>query len=435
MSGLRRFEARWVVPAIGEILSPGALAVEQGSVVAVGSPEEVWEQTRHRPGAPGAVVDLGEAVIFPGLINAHAHLDYTCLRGALLPPKSFTSWLDRVGQIKRSLSDEDFLESLHRGLHEAAISGTTSLCSIESFPQLLPRLPPPRIRVWWFYELSDLRHRHHPDDLIRGSLMFFEQQSGWRGGFGLSPHAPYTASAGLYQLSRTCATKYGMPWTTHVAESSEEMAMFAQRQGPLFDFLSSLGRDMGDTGPHCSPLRQVLGATGNLDNAILVHLNYLDEGDWRLLRAGGASARAAPARVVHCPSSHRFFGHSPFPEEGLRAVGARIALATDSGATGGSLDLREELRLFQESRPEMPATELWKMVTTIPAEFLGRGQEAGHLRPGAWADFVVFRPPAEPATVPVAESFWQCLIDDRRLPLSVWVEGRPVAGVVASQLK
>lgn len=418
---MKRFEAQWVIPAIGSILSPGALAVAEGRIVAVGSPEEVRQFAQTRPDGPGPVQHLGEGVLFPGLINAHAHLDYTCLRGALLPPRSFSSWLDRVGQIKRTLSDTDFLESLRRGLHEAAASGTTTVCSIESFPQLLPRLSPPRIRVWWFYELSDLRHRHHPDDLIQGSLMFFEHQSGWKGGFGLSPHAPYSASDELFALSQACAMQHSMPWTTHVAESAEEMEMFTQGKGPLFDFLNRLGRDMQDCGRDISPLRHIQDSVHHPPGGILAHLNYLDEKDWHLLDSWGTATA-----VVHCPSSHRFFGHHPFNYKRLRDTGARIALGTDSGATGGGLDLREELRIFRRTHPDVAATTLWEMVTSIPASFLGQQHALGHLQPGACADFVVFRPPAHLTR----ESLWDALIEDHQNPMSVWVDGTPVAGVV-----
>jgi cytosine/adenosine deaminase-related metal-dependent hydrolase len=254
--------------------------------------------------------------------------------------------------------------------------------------------------------------------------MFFEQQSAWRGGFGISPHAPYTASPVLYELSRACATRYGMPWTTHVAESAEEMEMFVLGQGPLYDFLTRLGRDMSDTGQQFSPLRRILGDSGRLDGGILVHLNYLDETDWDLLRQWGPGMS-----VVHCPSSHRFFDHRPFPDAALRAAGAQIALATDSGATGGSLDLREELRLYQAGHPECPATELWKMVTSIPAGFLRKEKDIGQLRPGAHADFVVFHSPNAEQVSP--DSLWQQLVDDPRPPLSVWVDGKPVAGRVS----
>jgi len=406
------FCAAKLVPAIGQVVDQGALAVEDGKVLASGPISEV----RQLAGEDCSMHDLGDTIIFPGLVNAHCHLDYTFLRGALLPQTSFTTWLDRVGRMKRTLADRDIAMSIGRGLREAAAAGTTSLCSISSFPEVLLQLPPPALRVWWFYELSDLRNRLHPDELIQGALMFFDRHPRWQGGFGLSPHAPYSTSQALYELTRLCVAKYEMPWCTHVAESREEWEMFQHGRGRLYDFLHSLGRNMSDSGG-TSPLRRIFGGETSPGNGLLVHLNYLDGGDWDLLRQWGQRTR-----VIHCPSSHRFFGHDPFPFERLRECGARIALATDSGATGGSLDLRREMRIFAEEHPEVSLPEVWRMVTEIPASFLGQQTVTGRLQRGAAADFCLF---SQPGHLP-ADEVWQFLLQVEGGPQSVYVGGKLV---------
>ena len=38
------------------------------------------------------VLDLGDSILLPGLVNAHCHLDYTNMAGQLQPPKVFTDW-------------------------------------------------------------------------------------------------------------------------------------------------------------------------------------------------------------------------------------------------------------------------------------------------------------------------------------------------------
>lgn len=360
--------------------------------------------------------DLGDAVIFPGMVNAHCHLDFTFLRGALLPQRSFSTWLDRVGRLKRTISRDDIAASIRRGLFEATSAGTTSLCSIASFPEVLPGLHTLPLRVWWFYELSDLRNRLHPDDLIEGALMFFDQPHRWEGGFGLSPHAPYSTSKTLYELTRMCSAKYDMPWSTHVAESDEEFQMFQHGSGRLHDFLQSMGRGMSDTGG-TSPLRRIFEDAPGPGGCILIHLNYLDDRDWEILAKWGGRAK-----VVHCPSSHKFFEHAPFAFDRLKECGARIALATDSGATGGNLDLRREMRIFSSLHTRTSPLELWRMVTEIPASFLERKSLTGNLRPGAVADFCVF---SLPASLP-AESLWQFLIEDFTPPLHVFVAGETI---------
>ena len=76
-------------------------------------------------------------MLLPGLINAHCHLDYTCLRGEIPPQKSFTIGFARSTRARRTLSDEDYLASIDAGFAEAQEFGTTTIVNLEAFPELL----------------------------------------------------------------------------------------------------------------------------------------------------------------------------------------------------------------------------------------------------------------------------------------------------------
>ncbi len=107
----------------------------------------------------GQVVDLGEVVVMPGLINAHCHLDYTLMRGAILSARSFSRWVRRINSLKRSLTDSDYVRATQLGFEELRKNGVTTVFNIVATPQILPLLPPPRIRTWSFLELIDVRPR------------------------------------------------------------------------------------------------------------------------------------------------------------------------------------------------------------------------------------------------------------------------------------
>ena len=92
----------------------------------------------------------------------------------------------------------------------------------------------------------DVRSRLQSAESLAGAIHFFEQAGEGRGGFGLSPHAPYTASRDLYALVKLYREKYRVPVCTHLAESEEEVAMFSRGEGPLYEFLQTLGRPMDD---------------------------------------------------------------------------------------------------------------------------------------------------------------------------------------------
>jgi cytosine/adenosine deaminase-related metal-dependent hydrolase len=72
------FKARHVVTMAGSPLRDAGIAVRDGEILGAAP----WEPLRREH--PGArIVDLAESILLPGLINAHCHLDYTMMRGAL----------------------------------------------------------------------------------------------------------------------------------------------------------------------------------------------------------------------------------------------------------------------------------------------------------------------------------------------------------------
>ncbi|MDD5262838.1 MAG: amidohydrolase family protein [Methylacidiphilales bacterium] len=332
------------------------------------------------------VHDLPGHVLLPGLINAHCHLDYTGFKGSIFPTKSFTGWIRRINALKGSFSADDYLKSIDDGFQQLMRSGCTTVFNIEAFPDLFLRMKKPPIRTWWFLELIDIRTRLAGDDTLAGALAFFAEHKDWPGGFGLSPHSPYTASIELFRLAKHCSQDMGMRFTTHIAESIEEQEMFLYGQGPLYDFLTELGRDTEDCGQG-SALSHLMDF-GLLDeHCLAVHLNYLQEYDLKLLREH-------PLNIVHCPRCHAYFAHSRFPLERLRDAGCSISLGTDSLASNDMLDLRGEIRQLRKNYPNLTAEECLHMVTTAPARAIGLPGELGVIAPGAFADLIAFPLPA-----------------------------------------
>jgi aminodeoxyfutalosine deaminase len=371
---LKTLRSRIVLPLVAPPIEDGVVHVAAGKIVAVGRAREL---------AGGQVEDLGDSVLVPGLINAHCHLDFTVMRGAILQQDNFSNWVRRINDLKRMLSDDEILQSISDGFTELRHWGTTSVFNIESFPELMLRIPPPPIRAWWFYELIDIRNRIHTEEVVIGALTFFERHPNWMGGFGLSPHAPYTASPSLYELTRFCCEKYAMPWTTHLAETEEEFEMFLRASGPLYAFLKDLGRSMHDVGG-ITPVARLLGDQAVPKSGILTHMNCLADSDYRLL-----ASRAKDVTVVHCPKCHEYFGREPFELDRFRSLGISVCLGTDSLASNTSLNLFEEMRLLRRNFPHVSSQEIVDMVTRRPARAIGMAGQLGEIAPGALADLIM----------------------------------------------
>jgi cytosine/adenosine deaminase-related metal-dependent hydrolase len=374
------YRADTVLPMAAPPLRRGAVRVEEDRILAVGPADELTAL----PGEP--VTELGECTLLPGLINAHCHLDYTAFRGAISAGHSFTEWIKNINALRRAFGPSDFIASIAEGFQLLEESGVTTVANIESLPELLPLLPVPPLRTWWFLELIDVRQRLNGDETLLGALSFFDQHPEWLGGFGLSPHAPYTASVDLYRLARACGDTHRMISTTHIAESVEEHQMFTHASGPLYDFLAEMGRDNSDCGQG-SALSHLVehGVIGS--NWIIAHLNYLQDYDYELVAQSGAS-------VVHCPKCHAYFGHAPFPLRELRERGVNICLGTDSLASNNALDMRSEMREVQQVHG-LASREALEMSTLRGARALGQTGKIGELTPGSTADLVAFPYPKD----------------------------------------
>jgi cytosine/adenosine deaminase-related metal-dependent hydrolase len=369
--------ARTVVTMDGPPIHDGAVAIEGNRVRAVGAFHEIAPRG-------GEVLDLGEQILMPGLINAHCHLDYTMMRRAIAPPKSFTAGCSGSMRSSAASTVPIICRAIARGFTELQQWGTTSVCNIEAFPELMPRLPPSPIRTWWFYEMIDVRHRVTTDDVVAGALSFFHHRGNTLDHFGLSPHAPYTASVELYQLANNCASSFTMPLTTHVGESVEEFSMFREARGPLYEFMESIQRPMDDCGS-VTPFAHLWESGAVHGGWILAHMNELAKGDFALL---ASLPRGSAPHVVHCPSSHRYFAHRVFEWQRLQELGVNLSVGTDSLASTDSLSLLGELRQLQRTEPSLSPEQLLRTITTNPARALQRSHQLGRLVPGALADMI-----------------------------------------------
>ena len=391
--------AHTVVTMDGPPIENGAVQVRGERIIDVGKFSDLV--------SPDEIVDLGEQILLPGLINAHCHLDYTCLRGKIPPPHSFAEWIRAINAEKAKLSAEDYVASINQGFAEAKHFGTTSIANLTAFPELSAQVEDP-IQTWWFAELIDVRQRSENstaltsqaptrNEIIDRALAKFKT----RGRIGLAPHAPFTASSNLYRCCADMAERDKFSLATHVAESRDEMQMFRDAKGPLYEFLKEIGRDMTDCG-RITPaqaflrtvsLRTLRGADAEsvasprkppkvMPPWIVAHLNELTESDFELL-----AKIPQKVSVVHCPRSHAYFRHSDFQFERLRELSFNICIGTDSLASNDDLSLFAEMRKFH-ARFHFEPEKVLEMVTINPARALRQCDRLGKIRSNFLADMI-----------------------------------------------
>jgi len=366
--------AHTVLPMDRPPVDDGAVVVDGDTIVAV----DTWGHIR--PAYNGEVRDLGDVVLLPGLINAHCHLDYTDMAGQVAWQGSFTNWIQLIVERKKARTVAEYMASVSAGLDQLARTGTTTVVNVEAFPLLITRFTETPIRVWWCPELIDIGRESDAESIVRDTVEFLATRENATGGFGLSPHALYTASRSLYQAAASSAQSHNWLLTTHVAESDEEDAMFRRGTGPMYDYFLRLGRDMTDC--KRGGVVRVLAEIGALGpNCLAVHVNHLTLSDVVLLKQSGT-------HVVLCPRSHEFFKRRLPMLPMFQEHEINICLGTDSLASNDKLNLFGEMQTFADQFSQVSPEYILQLVTTGAAKALNRSKKLGRLTPGAWADMI-----------------------------------------------
>lgn len=372
--------AKYVLAEPERLLENAAVQVTGSGRISSVAP---WKGPSVRP----AGVDWGSAVILPGLVNAHTHLELTSLRNKLTRFSSFTDWISQLVSRRRLWTSEDFQASVNEGAGACLSSGTTTIGDIRASAAWIDAGGGNRLRRFVFKEILSLQPAQSDEVLRELKALLDQADSSLLVKHGISPHAPYTVSPELYRRAAEFARLQGRILATHVAETRAELQFLQNGTGEFRDFLGALGNlpdDWRPPGLAPIPYLDSLGVLGR--NCLLIHCNYLDaESMARILKARSS--------VVYCPRSHDFFGHENHPVRQLLDLGINVALGTDSLASNSSLSLIDEMRFLFKKRKDIKSGEIFRAATVNGAAALNHGGSLGRLRRSYQADMTVLEVP------------------------------------------
>lgn len=203
---------------------------------------------------------------------------------------------------------------------------------------------------------------------------------------GVSPHAPYTVSAPLYEAVAAFARRERLPVAVHIAESREETQFVRDGTGPFAAALRARGIEV--VASHRSPVAYLVERSVVQRGTLCIHCVQVDETDVKLVRNVGAS-------VAHCPRSNAAHRHGRLPLALFQAAGVPVGLGTDSVVSVGELDLWAEA-----NAAGLSGDEALRALTFEGARALGWEHEIGSLEVGKAADLAVLAlPPSGRPTV------------------------------------
>ena len=367
-----RYHARWVIPVGAPPLRDACVVVGGDRIEFVGP----------RARAPlGEDVELGDAMLTPGLVNAHTHLDLAAFAGALggLP---FFTW---VRTLVRGLSEASSSAAIadaamwsagdqlahgvttigHTGPHVSAADalrtlGARGVVYLECFG------PDP---AQCGASITDLRDRVSRAQRASNSLLTV----------GVSPHAPYSVSDALYAAVASFARAESLPVAVHIAESPEESDLVAHAAGPFADMLRARGIDVASRAESPVALLERVGILAT--RPLCIHAVRLVHRDVERIAGSGAS-------VAHCPRANAWFDGATAPLGALRGARVAVGVGTDSIASNESLHVLAEANAAADT--SMTPAERLALATIGGARALGLDHLVGTLEVGKQADAAAF---------------------------------------------
>ncbi len=393
---IQTFRAAWVLPISAPPIENGEVLIENGQIVAVrpaASPPD--PQCR----------DLGDAILMPGLVNVHTHLDYTVMRG-LLEDIEFFSWIRELTARKAALDWYDWMASAHFGAAEALSGGITTIGDCTDSGAALHGANALGLGGIVYQEVFGIDESQSVSSIMAMLAAKVESlrasAEGSRLEVGISPHAPYTVRRELFHALRDYVKEEHLPVCIHAAESRAEAELMYAHTGAIAEMFERRGI-IWET-PHVSTVAY-LDSLGMLSpQTLLVHGVQVSASDRHIIAERGVA-------WAHCPKSNAKLGNGvaslgilgrKFPEgthqEDHGANVPRIGLGSDSVASNNTLDLFEEMRfavLMQRGVHHrimaLTAREAVEMATLGGAKALGLDREIGTLETGKRADLCAVR--------------------------------------------
>lgn len=375
------YSARWVLPVSAAPIEDGAVAVAGQRISGVGRDAEIaarFPEFRREA--------LGDAIILPGLINTHTHLELTAMRGYLENEDAdFRAWLKKLTLARLNiLTPEDLRDSVLWGACEAVRGGITcvgdasdsALLSMQALSEVGLRGtvyqesfgPDPKLVTENFAKLKENfgKLREAESEILRA---------------GVSPHAPYTVCRAQLELIADLAESERLPVMMHAAESMAEELLMREGRGPFAEGLAQ--RSIDWQAPRVSTIEYLRQVELLRVRPLLAHCIHVDGEDIAILRDTGA-------KVAHCPKSNAKLGHGRAPFAKFLQAGVAVGLGSDSVASNNTCDVLEEARfatlLSRAGGERVSANEALAALTLGGALCFELENEIGQLREGFQAD-------------------------------------------------
>lgn len=445
--------ARWLLPVDGLPVKDAALVINNGAIMCVCPRRELSDRLAPKLNRSllNAAVDYGNAVIMPGLINLHTHLDYSLMQ-ALNEDTPLFSWIAKLVERSLDFNDEDWRKSALYGCRQAALAGTS--CVVENTRTGLSAeaIASTGLRGVVGLEIFGLSEAsveaswskwQKKYTALKNNPALQKALAEKRIILTIAPHAPYTVHPALWQKARDWSIAESLPLLAHLAESQQEWQWIHSGNKEVDEYLSFVQRILsgsqaktGIAPSHAqkrkrpknpgfsdvlkeeSDERRPVSISGfspdetlswrtygltpvehlkrhDLLNEFLIaaHAVHVDHSDLQLLSEHNV-------KVAHCPRSNTRLSNGSAPLEKMQALGMTFGFGTDSLASCDDLNLLNEARaaiaMHKAINPrfQLSSSDVIKSLTLDAARAIKLDHAIGSLTEGKRADIAIFSLPS-----------------------------------------
>ncbi len=362
---------------------------------------------------PNATIEETEenAVLYPGFINTHVHLEFSANK-TTLQYGSFMPWLDSVIENREELVGECSNDLMMQECQNMMRSGITTFGAISSFGAELEVCRETPQKVIFFNEL--IGSNASTADMLYNDFLERLDESKKYSNNGIIPaiaiHSPYSVHPIVLKRAINVAKTEKLPLSSHFLESQAEREWLEDDSGEFLTFFQKFF----NSSKSVTKIDEFLESFDEVPTHF-VHVVQANREELQYLANKGHS-------IAHCPRSNRLLGCGRLPIETLIELNIPFTTATDGLSSNNSLSILDELRaglmLHHLGSLEELASLLISSITSKPAEIFSLN--SGKIEIGKDADFALVTLPAKPSSL---ESIALQTILHTQEVSNVWISG------------
>ncbi|RYN96604.1 hypothetical protein AA0119_g8177 [Alternaria tenuissima] len=364
-----------------EVILDGAILIEHGRIAALGKTVDLVDQLISNKDRDIEIIECKNRIIIPGLVNTHAHLAQSLLRG-LAEDLPLHNWLcDAIWPLEANYAEDDGYVASMLTIAEMLKTGTTCFLEamlthrsgLENVGKLIKAAESnPKLNM------KDARDRDVDSMSVAAASSAYEKYHGslndrlhmWFAA-GTPRGSPMAAHAAIGEAARA----HGIGLTMHCAEAPKDLTIY---------------RDYYQ----CSPFEFCRDAQLTGSKTVFAHCVHPDPvaGDFEILSESKST-------VSHNPTSNLKLGSGVAPIPDMVAKGVNVALGTDGAPCNNTYDMFREMHLasilhggVRQNAGVLSAYDVLEFATINGARALGLEAEIGSLEVGKKADVVIVEP-------------------------------------------